>query len=163
MSHRNGSLTEISLADQGIDQYRLSGFGRLPGFFKDTIDIFFLVQNKTLAAVSFGHPMVIGPSQHRGHIITENGRLVPGDLGPAGIIADQGDHRDIVARKCVKLLQAETCRPIAVNQPDFGLRMSQFGPKGKSGAYTEGAESTRIQPCQRSPGLQNIGRRAELW
>jgi hypothetical protein len=39
--HGNRSLTEIRFADEGIDQDRVPGLGGLPGFTKDTIDLFF--------------------------------------------------------------------------------------------------------------------------
>ncbi len=100
----------------------MPGLSRLPGFSKDALNLFFFVQDQALAAVPFGHQMIIGPSQHRGHIIAKNGRLVPGDLGPAGVVADQGDHRNMVAHKGVKFLEAKPGRTVAVNQPDFGCQ-----------------------------------------
>ena len=124
--HGNGSLAEIRFTDEGIDQYRVPGLGCLPGFSQDTLNVFFFVQDKALAAVTFGHQMIIGASQHRGHIVAQNGQLVPGYLGPPGVVTHNGNHRYMVAYKGIKFLQAESRRPVAVNQPDFGLRMGQF-------------------------------------
>ena len=83
------------------------------------------------------HVVVIAAPEHRADIVFQDLDLFAGDLRPAGVVADQGNHRSLVAHKGIKFLQTETGRPVAVNQPDFGCRMRQFGPKGKTRAHTE--------------------------
>ena len=51
-----------------------------------------------------------------------DGHLLAFDLRPAGVVADEGDDRHVVASEGVELRKGVAGRAVAPEQPDLGLR-----------------------------------------
>eukprot|EP00053_Salpingoeca_punica_P015436 m.142372 g.142372 ORF g.142372 m.142372 type:complete len:643 (-) comp16709_c0_seq3:49-1977(-) len=161
VSDRDGSGTEVRLANQRVDERRLAGLARFLGFGKDALDVLVLREQIALAAVSISDDVVVGKLQRAGHIRLEHGHLLAGNLRPARVVTHQGNDRRLVASERVKLGHAVAQRAIAVDDPDLGIWAGQLGAQGKAAADTKRAKGAGVQPGQRAARPDDVGGRAD--
>src|SRR5262249_40509033 len=84
--------------------------------------------------------------------------LTATDLGPAGVVADDGDHGNVLADHGLELEAVQPERAIPVNDDDARVGARELGSHGIARADSEGPEGARIHPDLRPLELEHVGR-----
>ena len=76
-----------------------------------------VLQKNTLPAKRRDHLVVIAALEHGADVVVQHLHLIAGDLRPTGVVADDGDNRDVVAREGVELGKRIADRAVAEQNP----------------------------------------------
>lgn len=118
-----------------------------------------VARNTGARAQGLGHAVVVGAAQRRAGGIAQKRRLVPGDLGPAAVVAHHGDDRDLMAHEGVEFGQPEPAGAVAPQEPDLALGTAQPGGQGEAGAAAQRPEGARVEPGEGSTGRDDVAGR----
>src|SRR3954470_21363868 len=127
-SHRNRPLPELRLVKLSVDQHRRSAPGDLHRFRQHGRRVLRPLEQETAAAIAFGDLVVVGPREDDADVVFQDLDLLAGDLGPAGVVAHDCDHRQVVADEGVELGQAVGHGAVSINDPDVRVRTAELGP-----------------------------------
>src|SRR5262249_19402716 len=90
--------------------------------------------------------VVVRPLQHRADGGAQDLHLLPGDLLPAAVIADQPNDGHLVTGEWIPLRQRVAHPAIPVEGPHLGAGWAQLGRQREASARPQGAEYAWVEP-----------------
>ena len=105
--------------------------------------------------------VVGGAAKRRADFVVKRLHLLARDLGPRGVVADDGDHRDAVAHEGLELGEAPAAGAVAEQDPDFRARPRQRRRQREPRADPERPEDAGIEPAARPARAHDVGRRGD--